>query len=51
MYRHDSKQQTKVFQNSTIIETGLPDFRKLTVTFLKSYFKKLKSKEFIYRDF
>ena len=41
----------KSFQNSTIIETGLSDFHKLTVTVLKSYFKKLKPKELIYRDF
>ena len=41
----------KCFQNSTIIEIGLSDFRKLTVTILKSYFKKLKPKEFIYGDF
>ena len=39
------------FQNSTIIETGLSDFHKLTVTVFKSYFKKLKSKKLIYRDF
>ena len=41
----------KSFQNSTIIETGLSDYHKLTVTVLKSYFKKLKPKKFIYRDF
>ena len=41
----------KCFQNSTIIEIGLSDFRKLTVTILKSYFKKLKPKEFIYGHF
>ena len=41
----------KCFQNSTIIEIGLSDFHKLTVTILKSYFKKLKPKEFIYGDF
>ena len=41
----------KRFQNSTIIETGLSDFHKLTVTVLKSYFKKLKPKTIIYRDF
>ena len=41
----------KSFQNSTIIETGLSDFHKLTVTILKSYFKKQKPKELIYRDF
>ena len=41
----------KGFQNSTIIETGLFDFHKHTVTVLKSYLKKLKPKELIYRDF
>ena len=41
----------KGFQNSTIIETGLSDFHKHTVTVLKSYFKKLKPKELLYRDF
>ena len=41
----------KSFQNSTIIERGLSDFHKLTVTVLKSYFKKQKPKELIYRDF
>ena len=41
----------KSFQNSTIMETGLSDFHKLTVAVLKSYFKKLKPKELIYRDF
>ena len=41
----------KGFQNSTIIETGLFDFHKHTVPVLKSYLKKLKPKELIYRDF
>ena len=41
----------KSFQNSTIIETGLSDFHKLTVTVLKSYSKKRKPKELIHRDF
>ena len=49
MHRPDFSKQTKKFQNYTILETGLSDFRKLTV--LKSYFKILKSKELIYRDF
>ena len=35
----------KLFQNFNIIETGLSDFNKLTVTVLKSYFKKLKPNE------
>ena len=41
----------KLFQNFDIIETGLSDFSKLTVTVLKSYFKKLKPNELIYCDF
>ena len=41
----------KLFQNFNIIETGLSDFNKLTVTVLKSYFKKLKPNELIYCDF
>ena len=41
----------KGFQNSTIIGTGLSDFHKLTVTVLKSYFKKLNPKELICCDF
>ena len=41
----------KSFQNSSIIETGLSEFHKLTVTVLKSYFKKRNPKELIYRDF
>ena len=41
----------KSFQSSHIIETGLHDFHKLTVTVLKSNFKKLKPKELIYRHF
>ena len=39
------------FQNSTIIETGLSDFCKLTFTGLKSYFEELNPKELVYRDF
>ena len=41
----------KSVQNSTIIKTGLSEFHKFTVTVLKNYFKKLKPKELIYRDF
>ena len=33
----------KRFQNSTIIKTGLSDFHNLTVTVLKSYFKKTEA--------
>ena len=41
----------KCFQNSTIIETGLSGFHRLTVTLLKSYFKKLKSIKLTYCDY
>ena len=41
----------KTFQSSTIIETRISDFHKLTATVLKKYFKKLKSKKLIYREF
>ena len=41
----------KSFQNSTIIETGLSNFRKLTVTVLKSFFNKLKPKKLTHHDF
>lgn len=36
----------KSFQNCTIIETGLCDFRKLAVTIFKSFFKKLACHDF-----
>ena len=39
------------FQNSTIVGTGLSNFHKLTVTILKSYFKRRKPKEVIHCDF
>ena len=51
MYRPGFNQQAKTFSKSTIIGTGLSDFHKLTVTVLKSYFKKLKPKELICCDF
>ena len=40
-----------VFQNSSVFETGLSDFHKLTITVLKQYFPKLKSKVVNYRDY
>ena len=39
------------FQNSTVFETGLSDFFKLTTTVLKQYFPKLKPKVKNYRDY
>ena len=38
------------FQNSTTIETGLSDFHHLTVTVMKTKFKKLPPKKILYRD-
>ena len=35
------------FQNSYALETGLSDFHKMTVTILKSYFKKNKLKSYL----
>ena len=39
------------FQNSSVFETGLSDFHKLTITVLKQYFPKLKPKGVNYRDY
>ena len=39
------------FQNSTVIETGLSDFHLLTVTVLKTTFKKMPPKVIKYRKF
>ena len=39
------------FQNSSIIETGLSDFHKLTVTVLKTTFRKMPPKIVKYRNY
>ena len=39
------------FQNSSVFETGLSDFHKLTIKVLKQYFPKLKPKVVNYRDY
>ena len=39
------------FHNSCVIETGLSDFHKMTVTVIKSYFHKKESKIMKYRDY
>ena len=39
------------FQNSCGLETGFSDFRKMTVTVLKSYLEKKQPKIIFYRDF
>ena len=41
----------KQFHNTTVVETGLSDFHKMTVTILKTYFKKAPSKVVSYRDY
>lgn len=40
-----------MFQNTKTIETGLSDFHKMTVTVLKTYFKKSPPKVISYRDY
>ena len=39
------------FQNSCVIETGLSDFHKMTVTVLRAFFKKAEPKVISYRDY
>ena len=41
----------KRFQNSTVIETGLSDHHKLTITVMKSSFQKQVPKTIFYRDY
>ena len=43
--------QPKSFQNTKVIETGLSDFYKLSVSVLKIYFKKLPLNIISYRDY
>ena len=39
------------FQNSMVVETGLSDFHKMTVTVLKMFFQKIKPKVIYYTDY
>ena len=39
------------FQNSCVIDTGLPDFHKMAVTVLRSHLNKLGPKIIHYRDY
>ena len=39
------------FQNSCVIETGLPDFHKMTVTVLRCFLKKVEPKVIFCRDY
>ena len=41
----------KCFQNSSVYETGISDFHKLTFTVLKTYFQKAKRRIIKYRDY
>ena len=43
--------RSKMFQNTINVETGLSDFHLMTITVLKSYFKKSKPKIIAYRDY
>ena len=38
------------FQNSCVVDTGLSDFHRMTVTVLRSYFIKVEPKIIMYRD-
>ena len=40
----------RTFQNSCVIDTGLSDFHKMTLTVLRSYFLKAEPKMIMYRD-
>ena len=50
MYRFDFDKLPISFQNSCMMETGLSDFHKMTVTLMKITYKKLKFKINNYRD-
>ena len=39
------------FQNSTVFETGLSDFHKMTVTIMEASFQRLQPRIINYRDF
>ena len=43
--------QTKEFQSSTVIETGLSDFRNMCVTVMKMYHYRQKPSVITYRKF
>ena len=43
--------KTRSFQNTRFIETGLSDFHKMTVTVLKTFFRKLPPKVVSYRNY
>ena len=43
--------RSKSFQNTTSIETGLSDFHKMTITIMKTVFKKTNPKIVQYRDY
>ena len=41
----------KYFQNSCVVETDLSDFHRMTVTVMKTTFKKFKPRTILYRDY
>ena len=43
--------QSRSFQSSCVIDTGLSDFHRLTVTVLKTYFKRQELNVTMYRDY
>ena len=45
------KNKPRSFQSTCVIETGLSDFHRMTVSVLKTHFRKLPPKFVTYRDF
>ena len=43
--------EPRSFQTKCVIETGLSDFRKMTISVLKMHFRKLPPKIINYKDF
>ena len=41
----------RIFKHSCVIETGLPDFDRMTVTVMKATFEKLQPRVVNYRDY
>ena len=51
MRRFVSYESSRYFQNTSTIETGISDFRKLVVTVPKMFYKKKKAKIIQYRNY
>ena len=45
------RKKLQSFQHSSVIETGLSDFHKMTVTVMKTFFEKLQPKLLNYKEY